>query len=131
MKDILCDDFQNTVSELLIRHQSILDIQSKLQETSSRVNRAVAKAVTNCGCVQVKTEKKVLPPDSSISDLKNLINNHLEGELCSSCRDIIETEMGKSLFYMAALCNTLDINLYDVLIKEHKKISTLRIFNFT
>jgi len=32
MKDLICDEFQNTVSELLIRHHSILDVLSKFQE---------------------------------------------------------------------------------------------------
>ena len=131
MKDILCDEFQNTVGELLIRHKSILDILSKSQEASGRLNRAIAKAATDCGCIKVRTDKKTMPPDISINDFKNLSENHVEGDLCTSCRDIIETELGKSLFYTTALCNTLDLNLYDVLLKEHKKISTLRIFNIT
>lgn len=131
MKDLICDEFQNTVSQYLVRHQSILDIISKIQETTARVNRATVKAVTNCGCVKISAEKKPLPPDSSLDDLKNLIDSHLEGTLCQDCHEVIETELGKNLFYIAALCNSLDLNLYDVLIKEHKKISTLRFFNFT
>jgi len=31
MKDLLCDQFQETVGEYLIRHRSILDIMAKLQ----------------------------------------------------------------------------------------------------
>ena len=27
MKDLICDEFQNTVSKYLLRHQSILDIR--------------------------------------------------------------------------------------------------------
>lgn len=131
MKDLLCDEFQNTVSELLIRHQSILDVMSKLQEATSRINRAVTKSVTSCGCVKVNAEKKPLPKDISLSELKDYVDSNLEGELCSSCQEIIETEVGRNLFYLAALCNQLDLNLYDAFIKEHKKLSTLRIFNFT
>lgn len=131
MKDLLCDDFQNTVSELLIRHQSILDVLSKIQEASARVNRAVTKAVTSCGCIRIEAKKTAIPPEASLSDLKNLLESHLRGELCPNCRDIIETELGKSLFYLTALCNLLNLNLYDTLLKEHKKISTLRIFNLT
>lgn len=131
MKDLLCDEFQNTVSELLIRHQSILDVMSKLQEATSRINRAVTKSVTNCGCVKIKAEKKPLPEDISLSELKDYVNSNLEGELCPSCQDIIQTEIGRNLFYLAAMCNQLDLNLYDAFIKEHKKLTTLRIFNFT
>ena len=131
MKDLLCDEFQNTVSELLIRHQSILDVLSKLQEASARTNRAVTKAVTSCGCIKVNAEKKLLPKDISIAELKSYVDSHLNGELCSNCKEIIEAEFGRNLFYLAALCNHLDLNLYDVFIKEHKKLSTLRLFNFT
>jgi hypothetical protein len=131
MKDLLFDEFQNTVSELLIRHQSILDVLSKSQEAGARVNRAVVKAVTSCGCIQVEAKKGAFPPDASLADLKNLLESHLRGQLCPSCKDIIESEVGKSLFYLTALCNILDLNLYDIFLKEHKKISTLRVFNLT
>jgi len=131
MKDLLCDDFQNMVSELLIRHQSILDVLSKSQEASARVNRAVCKAVTNCGCVQVEAKKGPIPPDASLCDLKDLLESHVRGRLCPNCQDIVESEVGKSLFYLTALCNLLDLNLYDIFLKEHKKISTLRVFNLT
>jgi len=131
MKDLLCDEFQNTVSELLIRHHSILDVLSKCQESSARVNRAVAKAVTTCGCLQVVARKKSIPPDISLLELKKYLESHLEGSLCPNCKDIIETEIGRTLFYLTALCNLLDLNLYDILLKEHKKITTLRVFNLT
>ncbi|ATW27078.1 DUF1573 domain-containing protein [Candidatus Formimonas warabiya] len=133
MKDLICDEFQNTVSKYLVRHQSILDILSKIQESTARVNRATIKAVTNCGCVQIHAAKKEMPPDATFDDfaITKLLDNNLEGELCADCKEMVETELGKTLFYLAALCNALDLNLYDVLLKEHKKLSTLRIFNFT
>lgn len=131
MKDIICDEFQNTVSELLIRHQSILDVLSKSQEASSRVNRAVIKAVTSCGCIKVEAEKKSLPEDATFEDLRNFMDSHIKGNLCDNCKEIVEREIGRSLFYLAALCNHLDLNLYDAFLKEHKKLSTLRFFNFT
>lgn len=131
MKDLICDEFQNKVSDYLVRHQSILDILSKLQETTARINRATTKAVTNCGCVSIKAHKTPIPPEATLEELKQLLNSHLEGKLCADCRDVIEMELGKNMFYLAALCNVLDLNLYDILIKEHKKISTLRLFNFT
>jgi len=131
MKDLLCDEFQNTVSELLIRHQSILDVLSKLQEASARINRAATKAVTNCGCIKVNAEKKGIPENISLSELKSYLDSHLKGELCPNCEEIVEAEIGRALFYLAALCNHLDLNLYDIFIKEHKKLSTLRFFNLT
>lgn len=130
MKDLLCDEFQNTVSELLIRHQSILDVLSKSQEACARTNRAVIKAVTNCGCIQVEAAKKGVPQDASFEDFKSIMESHLRGSLCKNCSEIVEDEIGRSLFYLAALCNLLNLNLYDVFIKEQKKLSTLRVFNF-
>ena len=127
----LTDQFQSTVKSLLIRHQSILDILSKGQETSARVNRAVVKSVTNCGCHAVNAHKKSLPPDASLADLKELLDSQLEGSICTNCRDIIAAELGKQLFYIAALANALDISLSDVLDQEHKKLNTLTIFNLT
>ncbi|NPV26964.1 MAG: DUF1573 domain-containing protein [Firmicutes bacterium] len=131
MKDLICDEFQNTVAELLIRHQSVLDVLSKSQEANARVNRAVVKAVTSCGCINVEAKKQAIPPDASLAEMKRYFESHLRGSLCSNCEEIIEMEIGKSLFYLAALCNLLGLNLYDIFIKEHKKISTLRVFNFT
>lgn len=130
MKDLLCDEFQNTVSELLIRHQSILDVLSKSQEACARTNRAVVKAVTNCGCIKVEACKKELPTEASLEDLKTIMESHVKGQLCKNCTEIIEDELGRSLFYLAALCNLLNLNLYDIFIKEQKKLTTLRVFNF-
>jgi hypothetical protein len=131
VKDLICDEFQNTVSELLMRHHSILDVLSKLQEASSRTNRATVKAVTGCGCVQIDAKKKAIPPDVSLLELKDYFESHLHGELCPSCREAVETEVGKILFYLTALCNLLDLNLYDIFLKEHKKCTTLSFFNMT
>lgn len=131
MKDLLCSEFQDTVSEYLVRHQSILDILSKSQECNARVNRAVVKATTTCGCIKIASDKQKFDSNASLNEMKQLFNSHIEGNLCENCREIIETELGKTLFYITALCNTLDLSLYDVLLKEHKKVSTLRLFNLT
>jgi hypothetical protein len=127
----LTDQFQSTVKSLLIRHQSILDILSKGQESSGRVNRAVVKSVTSCGCHAINAHKKPIPPDASLADLKELLNSQLEGFMCDNCRDIVEAELGKQLFYMAALANALNISMSDVLYQEHKKLQTLTVFNLT
>ncbi len=130
MKDLICDEFQNTVDNLLIRHHSILDVISKLSEATCRVNRSVVKSVTDCGCVSVQAQKIQLPDNiESISELKSYLDNHVRGKLCSHCEDVVSSELGKLLFYTAALCNTLDINLYDVFIKEHKKAAALGVYN--
>ena len=53
MKETSCQDFQANVEKYLIRHRSVLDIMSKYQESTARVNRALAKAVTECGCISI------------------------------------------------------------------------------
>lgn len=131
MAGLFCQDFQQTVSDFLLRHQSVLDLLSKSLESTARVNRAVTKSVTSCGCLQIHAEKKPLPHEASLDDLKNLFPSHLEGELCENCRDIITNEIGKNLFYITALCNTLGIGLQEALEQENKKVQTLGRFNMT
>ena len=131
MKDIIFDDFQNSVNDSLLRHKSILDTLSKYTESNARVNRAIIKAVTNCGCIKIDACKQCLPKDNdSIDDLTDCFKTHIEGNLCDNCREVIESEMGNNIFYLTSLCNTLGINLYDILLKENDKITTLGKFNF-
>jgi hypothetical protein len=129
--DLLCSEFQQRVDECLIRHRSILDVLAKFQEGPSRTNRAVTKAVTSCGCLQINAGKQNIPLDVPLEKLGQYVESHLKGKLCPDCREIIESELGATLFYLAALCNLLDIDLYDVLIKEHKKLQTLGVFNLS
>lgn len=131
MFQLQCEDFQERVNDFLLRHQSILDILSKSTEANARVIRASTKAVTTCGCLKIRAEKKPLPQNASINDLKELFSSHLEGELCDNCRDVIMDEIGKNIFYLTALCNTLGIGLQEVLEKENNKIMTLGRFNMT
>ncbi|MFA6808338.1 MAG: DUF1573 domain-containing protein [Eubacteriales bacterium] len=123
------DKFQETVDSMLIQHQSILDILSKCQETSARTNRAVVKAVTNCGCLSINAHKQVIPEDATLTNLKDILDSHLTGTLCESCREVIETELGKQLFYLAALSNTLGLSLNDIINKENGKLNTLTVYN--
>ncbi|MDR3289179.1 MAG: DUF1573 domain-containing protein [Peptococcaceae bacterium] len=125
----LTDQFQETVKSLLIQHQSILDILSKSQETAARVNRAVTKTVTSCGCLKINACKKTLPDGVGLRELQSYLDSNLEGIICENCREIIESELGNEIFYIAALANALGISLGDVLQKEEEKLSTLTIFN--
>jgi len=131
MKDLLYNHFQDSVDELLIRHKSILDVLTKFQESQTRVNRAVVKAVTSCGCIEINSKKQTYSTEVAIQELKDFMDTHLKGNICSNCRDIIEKELGNNLFYMAALCNLVDVSMYDVLLKEYEKIKTLGIYNMT
>jgi hypothetical protein len=131
VKGLICDDFQDTVANCLIRHRSILDVLTKVQETSARVNRAVAKSVTNCGCLKVEAKKQQIPSEIELKELSTYMDSHLKGKLCPECRDILIQELGNHLFYMAALCNLLDLNLYDIMILENEKLATLGIYNMS
>jgi len=131
LKDLICDEFQNTVSNCLLRHRSVIDVITKLQETSARVNRAIAKAVTSCGCVEVQAKKQQFPGEIKLKELSSYMETHLEGKLCQECREIIEQELGNHLFYIAALCNLLNLNLYDIILAENEKLSTLGIYNLS
>lgn len=129
MEDILFDDFQDSVSQLLVRHKSVLDIMTKFQESNARVNRAIIKAVTGCGCLRVEAQRQTTPSSASLKDLSEYLDTHIRGSLCESCREAVEKELGANLFYLAAICNVLDISLYDTALNEHKKLKTLGIFN--
>lgn len=126
MKDIIFDNFQNNVNESLLRHRSILDIMTKLNETNSKVNRALAKSVTTCGCVKISAQKQ---NDININHSSSL-SSHLKGKLCDNCREVLESEIGNNIFYLTSLCNCLDLNLYDIFLKEENKINILGKFNF-
>jgi hypothetical protein len=131
MKDVIFDDFQNSVDESLLRHRSILDIMTKLQESEARINRAVAKTVTNCGCIEIHSTKQQHEENDmdNMEDLKNFLKPQIKGEPCESCRGVIENEIGNNLFYLASLCNLLNLNLYDIFLKEYDKIDTLGKFS--
>lgn len=123
--------FQDQVSELLLRHRSLLDVLSKNGQSSASVNRAVAKAVTDCGCIELNATKQSFEPEVDLEEAKEVARTHVRGELCENCREIISTELGRNIFYMSALCNLLDINMDEVVQKESQKCSTLGLFNLS
>lgn len=123
-----CDDFQNEVSQILIRHKSILDIMTKLDEYNARINRAVAKSVTTCGCLQINANRQDFDSDS-FENLTLSTKSHVAGNICDSCSDVLEEEIGSYLFYLASLCDTLDISLQGVLEKEFERARTLGIYS--
>lgn len=131
MKDLICDEFQDTVAGCLVRHKSVVDVLTKMQETSSRVSRAMSKAVTSCGCLEINAKKQQFPDEIRLHELASYMDTHLKGELCAECREILEQELGNHLFYLAALCNILNLNLYDIFCEENEKLSTLGIYNMS
>jgi len=123
--------FQSTVAEYLIRHRSILDVESKLAEATSRVNRAIAKSVTNCGCISINASRQRFPAELSLNEVRDLMQSHLGGALCEKCREVLETEIGMTLFYLAAICSTFNLDLEGILRKEHGRVATLGVFHLT
>jgi len=123
--------FQEEVDSYLIRHRSILDVLSKLDETAARVNRAVVKAVTTCGCISINAGKQQFPSDVALSEARAYLHTHLSGALCDRCRETIETEIGSSLFYSAGLCSLLGLELDGIQEKQHSRIKSLGMFNLT
>lgn len=124
----LCNHFQEQVSNVLIRHKSILDVMTKLDEYNARINRAVAKSVTSCGCISINATKQDYSRESFQNNLET-VKNHLEGEICLNCKDILEKEIGSYMFYLAAISNTLGLNLEEIIEKENETIKTLGIFS--
>jgi hypothetical protein len=129
LNDLIMDKFQYTVHELLVRNKSILDSISKFQDSNARVNRSIIKAVTQCGCMKIDAHKQSFPEDFGFEELRSVMETHIEGRLCDNCRDMVEKEIGRNLFYLASICNTLDLNLYDIIIKEHERVKLLGKFN--
>lgn len=123
--------FQVKVSELLLRHRSILDSISKHAESAVRVNRAITKSVTDCGCISINARKQNLPAETSLEDCRKYMLSHLEGCLCENCKEIIEEEIGKHLFYLTALCHLLDFKLEDIFSKEYERLNALGYFHLS
>jgi hypothetical protein len=131
LKDIVFDEFQNTVSELLICNRSILDVMAKVQETNARLHQSIIKSVTRCGCIKIDASKPDIPEEATLADLKQLYDSHLKGNLCDDCQETIENSVGKLILYTAAVCNLLDMNMYDIILKEQKQLEILGYYNMT
>ncbi|QYR22152.1 DUF1573 domain-containing protein [Paenibacillus sp. sptzw28] len=125
------EQFQQQVSELLLRHRSLLDVLSKYGQSGASVNRAVAKSVTECGCIELNARKQEFTDEINLEQAKIALHHHINGHLCELCRDAIKNELGRNLFYMSAMCNLLDIQLDDVVAHESGKCNTLGLFNLT
>lgn len=117
--------FQQSVNRQLIRHRSVLDLATKLQESQARLQRAVAKAITQCGCIEVHARKQTFPTDGTLEDALKAVESHVTGALCEQCREIVETEMGQHLFYLTALAQILGLQVQDVIDQEQRHMDLL------
>ena len=131
MSNHCCLEFQTAVDKYLVRHRSVLDILTKYQEASARVNRAFAKAVTECGCMQIHAGKQQAPGATSYSELKQFMSSHTSGTICPNCQEVIARELGRSMFYLTALCNLTGLNLRDVMQQECNTVTTLGYYHLS
>ncbi|MBR2568938.1 MAG: DUF1573 domain-containing protein [Paenibacillus sp.] len=123
--------FQDQVADLLLRHRSLLDVLSKHGQSEAAVNRAVTKAITECGCLELHAKRQPYETNMDVTQAQQSLKSHIHGQLCENCNDVIRAELGKHLFYTSALCNLLDIQLDEVIKQESSKCSTLGIFNLS
>lgn len=121
------DNFQDFISDVLIRNKSILDQTTKLQDACTHLCRSISKASTTCGCITINASKQPYPisDEVSLEELKTLLNSHVNGTLCPSCEELISKEMGRILFYLGAIANTFGISLSQVLEDEKYRTSLL------
>ncbi|MCC3376680.1 DUF1573 domain-containing protein [Cohnella sp. REN36] len=124
-------EFQQQVSELLLRHRSLLDVMTKYSQSNASVNRAVSKAITECGCIELNAKQQGFSEEMELDQANRQSKSHMAGQLCENCSDIVRSEMGKNLFYLSAYCNLLGIDLEEVVAKESDKCNTLGWFNLT
>ncbi len=124
-----CSEFQQATSDLQLLNKSILDIVTKLDEQTSMLNRAVFKSATHCGCIEIHATKQIYSPHKSLEENQKELDTHIEGELCPKCREKIIEEMGELLFYIASMCEALDINMEEVLAEKFKHLKTLGLYN--
>lgn len=123
MKKTLTEDFQDTVSKFHIWNKSVLDIMSKLQSASSKINRATVKSVTSCGCIELNGRKSIVTFE------KNEDGSQIKGVLCDECRANLEREIGEGLYYIISLCNAMNLNVDKIIQKEVDRVKTLGKYN--
>lgn len=131
MTDKCCRDFQLVVDQYLIRHRSILDVLTKYQESSARISRAFAKAVTECGCIDIQATRQKVPSETEYSDLLQFMSSHVSGQPCPHCQEVLSKEIGHSLFYLAALCNHCGVDMQNIFEQELKTVKTLGVFHLS
>ncbi len=128
-KKITLEEFRNTVSETLLYNRSILDVLAKIHENSATLQRSVIKSVTRCGCIEINASKANIESESSLTDLQQLMDSHVKGNLCEGCKESIARSVGSLLFYTTAVCNLLDLDVNDIVLNEQKQKKLLGLYN--
>ena len=124
MQSIQTEDFQKKVSALLVRNSNVIDILTKCQLSCGGICRSSVKAATGCGCIKITAKKSPVSLEEA-TDFSPKKMSGVTGKLCSECRSMIEKEIGETLFYIASLCNALDMSISDIMQKEIKNVEAL------
>ena len=106
IKDIVCEDFQFAVEDACLG-KNILEITSELTRSAARINRSLTIAAVSCGCISINSEKG------------------MQGRLCPGCRRTLENELTSSLFAACALASQAGISIYDVMLREKRRLSLI------
>ncbi|MGV8145224.1 MAG: DUF1573 domain-containing protein [Alkaliphilus sp.] len=125
MQNFTINNFETKVKEITTRHKSVLDILTKLQESTAKVNRAVTKSATYCGCISINASKQDSPKNITYSELSEYMKTHVEGALCDVCRDKVIQEISQNIFYLTALCNTFDIDFESMIKNYYTQLNAL------
>ncbi|MGM0395742.1 MAG: DUF1573 domain-containing protein [Bacillota bacterium] len=123
----LIDELQDQVAGTLVRHKSILDIMTKLDEYNARINRAVAKSATSCGCIKIEAHRQDFNSET-LTDALEKVDSHVLGNICPNCKEVLEQEIGAYIYFLASLANTLDFRLADTVQKELDRTRTLGVY---
>lgn len=116
------DRFQSEVGKLLIRNSNILDIMTKIQISCAKLCRSAVKSATGCGCTCIIGGKNETEEQDYFLSKGS---TGVDGKLCDECKDIIEGELGETLFYIASLCNAFDLSMKEIAEKEAKNMNVL------
>ena len=81
--------------------------------------------------IQVDAGRQTVPANISYWEMKEHMETHVKGEMCEHCREVLEQEIGRNLYYLTALCDLFGLRLERVLQEEQKRIATLGVFNLT
>ncbi|MBR3942668.1 MAG: DUF1573 domain-containing protein [Clostridia bacterium] len=104
------DRLQQAIEKYYHRNKGIMDTLSKLSISVAKTQRSVIKSATQCGCTEIFAIKQ--PPD-----LEREAESMLIGCVCPSCREIIEKNLGDTLFYFLSLVQLTGTN-FDSLIES-------------
>ena len=84
----------------------------------------MVKSATGCGCVDISGEKSLsafsLPEDFDAKEASGM-----DGNLCGACKSRVEDEIGELLFYIAGMCNALELDMNEIMQKEIKNVEVL------